>query len=279
MPRSPRATITQSAARMISTAFSTACGFSIFAISGIRVCLRTSEMSLGSRTNESATRSTPIDSPKRSSSRSLGDGRQPARGAGQVEALARGERAADLDRRVDLAVAGARSRAGGCGRRRGRRRRRSRRCVGQARPADADAVLVARLVAAAASVSVSPGRRSIRSSRSGPMRSFGPGRSCRIATWRPARLDASRTSADVVGVLLTGAVGEVEPRDVEPGVDHAGERLGVAARRADGGDDLGARTAVTLAGVSGNGDLDSCVETPPDKWVGRVAEAGGSWPT
>ena len=34
MPRSPRATITQSAARTISSARSTACGFSILAISG-----------------------------------------------------------------------------------------------------------------------------------------------------------------------------------------------------------------------------------------------------
>ncbi len=39
IPRSPRATITQSAERMISSAASTACGFSIFAISGSRVWL------------------------------------------------------------------------------------------------------------------------------------------------------------------------------------------------------------------------------------------------
>ena len=70
IPRSPRATITQSAARMISSAASTACGFSIFAISGSRVCRRTSVTSSAVRTNESATRSTPIDSPKRSISRS-----------------------------------------------------------------------------------------------------------------------------------------------------------------------------------------------------------------
>ena len=37
IPRSPRATMTVSAARMISSAFSTACGFSILAISGRRV--------------------------------------------------------------------------------------------------------------------------------------------------------------------------------------------------------------------------------------------------
>ena len=70
IPRSPRATITQSAARMMSSAESTACGFSILAINGSRVCLRTLVTSSAVRTNDSATRSTPIDSPKRSMSRS-----------------------------------------------------------------------------------------------------------------------------------------------------------------------------------------------------------------
>ena len=70
MPRSPRATITQSAATMMSSAASTAWGFSILAIRGRRVCSRTWVTSSGRRTNDSATRSTPIDSPKRSMSRS-----------------------------------------------------------------------------------------------------------------------------------------------------------------------------------------------------------------
>ena len=70
MPRSPRATITQSAAWMICSANSTAWGFSILAISGRRVWRRTSATSSGRRTNDSATRSTPSDSPKRRSSRS-----------------------------------------------------------------------------------------------------------------------------------------------------------------------------------------------------------------
>ena len=47
IPRSPRATITQSAARRISSAQSTACGFSILAISGRRVCSRTASTSAG----------------------------------------------------------------------------------------------------------------------------------------------------------------------------------------------------------------------------------------
>ena len=70
IPRSPRATITQSAARMISSAAFTACGFSILAISGKRVCRRTEVTSSAVRTNESAIRSTPIDSPNFSMSRS-----------------------------------------------------------------------------------------------------------------------------------------------------------------------------------------------------------------
>src|SRR3954447_26683756 len=46
-------------------------------------------------------------------------------------------------------------------------------------------------------VVTSPGLNSATSSRSRPMRSFGPGRSCRIATWRPTRPAASRTSRAV----------------------------------------------------------------------------------
>ena len=70
MPRSPRATITQSAARTISSARWTACGFSILAIRGSRVCLRRNVMSSARRTKLSATRSTPIRSPVRTCSRS-----------------------------------------------------------------------------------------------------------------------------------------------------------------------------------------------------------------
>src|SRR3954468_2830471 len=46
-------------------------------------------------------------------------------------------------------------------------------------------------------VVLSPGLNSTTPSRRAPMRSFGPGRSCRIATWRPARPAASRTSRAV----------------------------------------------------------------------------------
>ena len=41
-----------------------------------------------------------------------------------------------------------------------------------------------------------------------------------------------------LGVLLGAAVGEVQPGDVHPRVDHLDEDLGVARGGADGGDDL-----------------------------------------
>ena len=68
-------------------------------------------MSSARRTNDSATRSTPIFSPVLHVLEVLlGDRRQRRRLARDVQALARGDRAADLDLGVDLAVA--RPRAG-----------------------------------------------------------------------------------------------------------------------------------------------------------------------
>ena len=54
-------------------------------------------------------------------------------------------------------------------------------------------VALAAVASPQTNVSASPGLNSTTPSRSLPMRSFGPGRSCRIATWRPARPAASRT--------------------------------------------------------------------------------------
>src|SRR5579875_782435 len=70
------------------------------------------------------------------------------------------------------------------------------------------------------SISLSPGLSSAIPSLSAPMRSFGPGRSWRIATCRPA------------------AVGEVEAGNVESGLDQALEHLRLTGGRSDGGDDL-----------------------------------------
>jgi hypothetical protein len=55
------------------------------------------------------------------------------------------------------------------------------------------------------------------------MRSFGPGRSWRIATGRPARFAASRTRSAV-----ERAVGVVESRDVHPRLDELDEDLRLA---------------------------------------------------
>ena len=93
---------------MISSAASTAWGFSILAISGSRVWRRTVVTSSAVRTNDSATMSTPIDSPKRSMSRSSsGTAARPRVEPGMLRPWRDGDRAADLDRGVDLAVAGA----------------------------------------------------------------------------------------------------------------------------------------------------------------------------
>ena len=109
MPRSPRATITQSAARRTDSMFSTACGFSILATSGRRVCSRTNSTSAAERTNDSATRSTPIDSPWREQLEvALGHRREAVDRPGDVQALPRGDGAADLDLGVQLAEIGAR---------------------------------------------------------------------------------------------------------------------------------------------------------------------------
>ena len=63
----------------------------------------------------------------------------------------------------------------------------------------------------------SPGVSSTTSSCTGPMRSFGPGRSCRIATGRPARAGRLAHAADGLGVLVQRAVRVVQAGNVHPG--------------------------------------------------------------
>ena len=105
MPRSPRATITQSETLRIASARSTACGFSILAISGVRVCSRTNVTSSGWRTKRQRDE---VDADLRADAQVLevllGDGGEVGRLARDVEPLARGDRAADLDLGVDLAL-------------------------------------------------------------------------------------------------------------------------------------------------------------------------------
>src|SRR5690606_15303857 len=77
-PRSPRATMMPSNASTISTRFSTACGFSILAMTGTRrpsssMIAWTSSMSAALRTKDSAMRSAPRRTAQRRSSLSLSD--------------------------------------------------------------------------------------------------------------------------------------------------------------------------------------------------------------
>ena len=122
MPRSPRATIRQSEARTMSSMRSTACGFSILAISGSRVCWRSAVDLLGAphEAQRDQVDADPLARPQVGEVL-LGDGGEVGDLAGEVEALAGGDGAADLDQGVELAArrAGPRRRAGARRRRRG----------------------------------------------------------------------------------------------------------------------------------------------------------------
>ena len=81
----------------------------------------------------------------------------------------------------------------------------------------------------------------LRPSGSGPMRTFGPGRSTRMPTG-PARRPRNVPDQSVpLDGLVEGAVGQADAEHVHAGVDHAAQDLGrLGGRRTDGGDDLGA---------------------------------------
>jgi hypothetical protein len=51
------------------------------------------------------------------------------------------------------------------------------------------------------------------------------------------------------GVVLVGAVAEVEPERVDPGLDERAEALGRGGRRAERGEDLGAALAEDGGGL------------------------------
>ena len=126
----------------------------------------------------------------------LGHRRQGGDRAGDVQPLARGHGAPHLHLDVDLVLAGAHRHDAQPHRAVGEVQDRvGLHGVGQAAPGDAHPRGIAgELLAAAERTSArSPGVSSTISSRSGPIRSLGPGRSCRIATGRPARPAASRT--------------------------------------------------------------------------------------
>ena len=199
MPRSPRATMTQSAALRIASARSTACGFSIFAMSGSRVWRRTASTSStpaheGQRDEVDADAlprvqhspgrpsgtdgrisvspgmfspcreaTAPPNSTSQSNSwhRAHGGDAQADRAVGQVHDLA------GIDRVGQLGIA-------------------TEICRASPSPSSWQT-----------KVTVLPVSSSTRSSTSWPMRILGPGRSWRIATGRPAAFAASRTMREV----------------------------------------------------------------------------------
>ena len=198
MPRSPRATITQSAARTISSARCTACGFSILATSGSRVWPRTNSTSSARRTNDSATRSTPIFSPVRRCSRSSsGTAGSVAASPGMLRPW-REATAPPISTTVSISPDSGRVVVT-----RSRTEPSARYMISSGPTASASPSQEMNMRLRSPSpppsplphtnVSGSPAPSSTMSSRSLPMRSFGPGRSCMIATARPARFDASRT--------------------------------------------------------------------------------------
>ena len=88
-------------------------------------------------------------------------------------------------------------------------------------------------------VTVSPGLSSTTPSRSDADAQLRPGQ---VLQDRHLAAGAARGVAHALGglgVLLGGAVGEVQPGDVHPRLDEPGEHLGFAGGGADGGDDLG----------------------------------------
>src|SRR4051794_17304171 len=197
MPRSPRATMTQSDTLRIASARSTACGFSTLTISGVRVCSRTNVTSSGRRTKLSATRSTPICWPTRRCPRSSsGTAGRSVASPGMFNPW-REATVPPTSTSVSISPSPARTAV---------TRRRiepsSRYMISPGWTADASPGQVIDMRRASpgsppsplqTKVRWSPMPRSAVPSRSAPMRSLGPGRSCRIATGRPARPAASRT--------------------------------------------------------------------------------------
>ena len=243
MPRSPRATITQSAARTISSARWTACGFSILAISGSRVWPRTNSTSSARRTNDSATRSTPIFSPTARCSRSSsGTAGSEAASPGMLRPW-REATGPPISTIVSISPCSGRVAAT---RRRTVPSARYMTSSGPTASASPSQEMYMRCLSPRAVVVAAahegqrarPGRARRRRRASLPMRSFGPGRSCSTATWRPGAVGGVADALDHLGVLLGAAVREVQPRDVHPGLDHAHEDLGLTGGRSDGRDDL-----------------------------------------
>ena len=181
--------------------------------------LRTSVTSSGSRTNDSATRSTPIDSPKRSSSRSsCGTDGSRASTPGTLSPWREATRAADLDdrcrpRRSRTALTRRRTRAVGevddvVGLDRARQARPARARSRSSSPGSSRA--------AARASAGRPGCSSIEVLAQRADAQLRPGQVLQDRDLAPgAARPPSRTRCGVLGVLLARAVGEVQPRDVD----------------------------------------------------------------
>ena len=241
MPRSPRATITQSAARTISSARWTACGFSILAISGSRVCLRSDVTSSARRTNESATRSTPIRSPVRTWSRSSsGTEGSAAVSPGMLRpwreatlpptstsaSISPSAGRVALHAQADGAVGEVHDLARVDG-------------VGQPGPRDVHPARVAvRGVLAAHERHVVAGLElgdPVRERADAQLRARQVLQHGHLAAGAAGGLAHERRG---LRVLLRRAVGEVQAGDVHPRLDHADQHLGVTRCGSDGRDDL-----------------------------------------
>ena len=93
-----------------------------------------------------------------------------------------------------------------------------------------------------------------------------------MPTSRPSSRRDLADPVDVLGVLVGGAVGEVEAEDVDSGLDQLAQHLGLAARRPDGGDDLGAaRSALARPSAAGVG----CGASAAVRGRGLAARLGG----
>ena len=123
-----------------------------------------------------------------------------------------------------------------------------------------------------------PVSSSAKSSRSSPIRSFGPGRSPSIATSRPTATAAAADRLDRLRLFVGAGVGEVEAEDVGAGGDQLLEHAALPAGRADRGDDLGAPLEVGAELVDADGGQfrsRSCARRPdrermvrrPDRWM------------
>ena len=212
----------------------------------------------------------------------LGHRRQLLGAAGDVEALARRDDPAELDVAVELAVAGAHvghaqahrpvgevDRLAGLERRR-RARASSRSSAPRSRPACPSTSVVKVTAVAAAQhrlVAVERADAHLRAREILEDRDRPPGAARRLAH-----------QARGLGVLVVGAVAEVQPRDVHAGLDQPGEDLGVPRGGADRRDDLRAAFhghVVTVPSRAAMPLLSSC-----PAWA--IASSRGSvhaWPT